>query len=145
MKTYFNSPPITASGFSTIAMMVILMVVGLILLTGFNLFIISWQKTIIMESLYYRKFNQASSSLTWGIYQNWSAPTVNWQCLTEATYQLTVCIKKSHLDINNYVLVRGETDDFFVYHLAYFDKNKLVIEKGHWLDYCPEKKSTDCE
>lgn len=145
MKIYSNQINNKISGFSAIVMVLILMVVGLILLTGFHLLIISWQKTIVMESRYYQRFNQASSSLTWGIFQNWSSPTTDWQCLTEPTYQFKACIKKSLLIIDNYILVRGEAEDFFLYALAYFEKNKLIVEKGHWLDYCPEKKITHCE
>lgn len=145
MKIYSNQSTSTISGFSAIIMVLILMVVGLTLLISFNLIITSWQKTIVMESRYYQRFNHASSSLTWGIFQYWSTPTTNWQCLTESTYQFKTCIKKSLLTIDNYILVRGEAENFFLYTLAYFKNNKLIIEKGHWLDYCPEKKSTHCE
>lgn len=145
MKTYSDANNITFSGFSAIVMVFILMMIGLLLLTGFNLLINSWQKTVVMENLYYQKFNHASSSLTWALYQNWDAPTTSWQCAIESTYQLKACIKKSLLTVDNYVLVRGESRDFFLYTLAHFDNNQLVVEKGHWLDYCPEKKSIDCE
>jgi hypothetical protein len=144
MKTYFkkNSP---SSGFSTILMMIMLMTVGLGLLIGFNLLIASWQKTILIEIKYYQKFNHSSSSLTWAISQNWQPPKANWQCMTEPTYHLKACIKQSLLKIDDYVLIRGEADDFFLYTLAHFDNNRLIVEKGHWLDYCPEKKAIYCE
>lgn len=145
MKTYSDADNITFSGFSAIVMVFILMMIGLIIVTGFNLLINSWQKTVIMENRYYQKFNHASSALTWALYQNWSVPTASWQCAIESTYQLKACIKKSLLTIDNYVLVRGEAEDFFLYTLAYFDNNQLVVEKGHWLDYCPEKRNYDCE
>ncbi|MWP47379.1 DUF2509 family protein [Gilliamella sp. Pas-s27] len=146
MKINFNSNP-ASSGFSTIMMMIILMVVGLVLLIGFNLLICSWQKAILIENQYYRQFNQANSSLTWAITQNWQAPKANWHCMTEPTYHLKACIKRSLLKVDNYVLVRGEAEDedFFLYTLAHFDNNRLIVEKGHWLDYCPEKKAIYCE
>ncbi|MCO6536550.1 MAG: YgdB family protein [Gilliamella sp.] len=144
MKTYFKKM-YTSSGFSTILMVIILMVVGLVLLIGFNILITSWQKTILMESQYYQQFNQASSSLTWAITQNWQTPKTNWYCMTEPTYQLKACIKKSLLKIDKYVLVRGEAKDFYLYTLAHFDNNRLIVEKGHWLDYCPEKRAIYCE
>ncbi|MWN06367.1 DUF2509 family protein [Gilliamella sp. Pas-s95] len=146
MKTDFNPLP-AQSGFSTIMMVIIFMVVGLVLLIGFNLLICSWQKAIIMESRYYQQFNQANSSLTWGITQNWPAPKAHWHCLTEPTYQLKACIKKSLLKVDKYVLVRGEAkdEDFYLYTLAHFDNNRLIVEKGHWLDYCPEKRAIYCE
>jgi hypothetical protein len=144
MKTSFKKI-YTSSGFSTILMVIILMVVGLVLLIGFNLLIVSWQKNILMETQYYQQFNKASSSLTWAITQNWQTPKTNWHCMTEPTYQLKACIKKSLLRIDKYVLVRGEAKDFYLYTLAHFDNNRLIVEKGHWLDYCPEKKAIYCE
>ncbi|MCO6547489.1 MAG: YgdB family protein, partial [Gilliamella sp.] len=132
-------------GFSTVLMMIILMVMGLSLLISFNLLIVSWQKAILMESQYYQKFNQASSSLTWAIIQNWQPPKTNWYCMTDPNYHLKACIKKSLLKIDNYVLVRGEAKDFYLYTLTHFDNNRLIVEKGHWLDYCPEKKAIYCE
>jgi Protein of unknown function (DUF2509). len=145
MKIYSDANNPAFSGFSAIVMVFVLMTVGLILLTGFNLLINSWQKTVIMEIDYYKRFNHASSSLTWGIYQKWATPTTSWQCLTQSTYQLKACIKKSALTIDNYVLVRGEASHVFLFTLAHYENNQLVVEKGHWLDYCPEKKSSNCE
>ncbi|MCO6561092.1 MAG: YgdB family protein, partial [Gilliamella sp.] len=107
--------------------------------------IASWQKNILIETQYYQQFNQASSSLTWAITQNWQKPKANWYCMTESTYQLKACIKKSLLRIDKYVLVRGEAKDFYLYTLAHFDNNRLIVEKGHWLDYCPEKRAIYCE
>ncbi|MCO6545797.1 MAG: YgdB family protein [Gilliamella sp.] len=144
MKTNFKQI-YTSSGFSTVLMMIILMVMGLSLLISFNLLIVSWQKAILMESQYYQKFNQASSSLTWAIIQNWQPPKTNWYCMTDPNYHLKACIKKSLLKIDNYVLVRGEAKDFYLYTLTHFDNNRLIVEKGHWLDYCPEKKAIYCE
>ncbi|MCO6553199.1 MAG: YgdB family protein [Gilliamella sp.] len=144
MKTDFKQI-YTSSGFSTILMVIILMVVGLVLLIGFNLLIASWQKNILIETQYYQQVNQASSSLTWAITQNWQKPKANWHCMTESTYQLKACIKKSLLRIDKYVLVRGEAKDFYLYTLAHFDNNRLIVEKGHWLDYCPEKRAIYCE
>ncbi|OCG20876.1 DUF2509 family protein [Gilliamella sp. App4-10] len=146
MKTDFKQHDVS-HGFSTILMVITLMVMGLVLLIGFNLLITSWQKAILMESQYYQRFNQASSSLTWAINQNWPAPKAHWHCMTEPTYQLKACTKQSLLKVDKYVLVRGEAkdEDFYLYTLAHFDNNQLIVEKGHWLDYCPEKRAIYCE
>lgn len=133
------------SGLSVIAMVMILMLLGLILLTGFNLLITSWQKSIISELTYYPRFNQASSSLEWGRIQNWPPPTSTWQCQTEINHQFNACIKQSSLNTDNYILLRGGTNGFYLYLLTHYDGSKLKIEKGHWLDYCPERRNVDCE
>ena len=53
--------------------------------------------------------------------------------------------KKSRLKIDNYTLLRAQADDYYLYMLTHFADNHLIIEKGHWLDYCPEKRLVDCE
>ncbi len=143
MKTHY--PPNSLSGFSTISMVIILTIIGLLLLTGFHSLIISEQKTIISQTQYYQRFNQASSALQWAITQNWPTPTDQWQCLIEARFQLKACIKKSLLKIDDYILVRGEAEHFYLYQLTLYDNHKLISQSGHWLDYCPEKRSIDCE
>lgn len=145
MKIYLRLHQNNENGFSAIIMVVILMVIGLFLLTNFNLLLISWQKTVVMENRYYRQFNQASSALNWALTQDWQTPTKYWQCLTDSKYHLKACVKKSLLKVDNYQLLRSEADGFFLYSLAHLNGTKLVVEKGHWLDYCPEKRSSDCE
>lgn len=108
MKIYSNHDRNYPDGFSAICMVIILMVLGLMLLTGFNLLITSWQKSIIMERIYYTRFNHASSSLHWAIEQNWRPATIHWQCQIEPLYHFKGCIKQSQLLVDNYVLVRGE-------------------------------------
>ncbi len=145
MKIHFNKKTSQADGFSTFIMVIILTIVGLILLTGFQAIVNSLKKNYLIEIQYYRQFNLASSSLNWAIQQTWQLPTEEWQCLSDAQYHLTACIKKSRLKVDNYTLVRAQADDYYLYMLTHFADNHLIIEKGHWLDYCPEKRLVDCE
>ncbi|KFA59625.1 hypothetical protein GAPWKB11_0368 [Gilliamella apicola] len=121
------------------------MIIGLTLLTGLDFLANSWKKSTIIEQHYYQQYNQASSSLNWAVTQDWQPPSNHWQCKTEPILHLRVCIKLSLLKIDNYTLIRGEADDFSLYMLAHYDNHKLLVEKGHWLDYCPEKRNSDCE
>lgn len=146
MKIPFNRSVTHYDGFSTLLMVIILTIVGLLLLTGFQITIDSIKRSYLIEIKYYRQFNQASSSLNWATKQIWQPPTEEWQCLSDTQYQLKACIKKSRLKVDNYTLVRGQAnDDYFLYMLTHFEDNQLIVEKGHWLDYCPEKKMIDCE
>ena len=145
MKTHFNKKTTQIDGFSTLIMVIILTIVGLILLTGFQAIVNSLKKNYLIEIQYYRQFNLASSSLNWATQQTWQLPTEEWQCLSDAQYHLTACIKKSRLKVDNYTLVRAQADDYYLYMLTHFADNHLIIEKGHWLDYCPEKRLVDCE
>lgn len=145
MKIHFNKKTTQAEGFSSLIMVIILTIVGLILLTGFQALVNSLKKTYLIEIQHYRQFNQASSSLNWATKQIWQLPTDEWQCLSDAKYQLKACIKKSRLKVDNYTLVRTQADEYYLYMLTHFENNQLSVEKGHWLDYCPEKKIVDCE
>lgn len=145
MKIHSNETRKPNAGFSTLLMVIILTIVGLTLLTGFQATIDSLKKSYLIEIQHYRQFNQASSSLNWATKQIWQLPTDEWQCLSDAKYQLKACIKKSRLKVDNYTLVRTQTDEYYLYMLTHFENNQLSVEKGHWLDYCPEKKIVDCE
>jgi hypothetical protein len=145
MKIHSNNKTPQHDGFSTLLLVIILTIVGLILLTGFQATIEPLKKTYLIEIQHFRKFNRASSSLNWATKQAWQPPTEQWQCLSDAQYQLKACIKKSRLKVDDYTLVRAQADNYYLYMLAYFSNNQLIVEKGHWLDYCPEKKVTDCE
>lgn len=145
MKIHFNKKTTQAEGFSSLIMVIILTIVGLILLTGFQALVNSLKKTYLIEIQHYRQFNQASSSLNWAKKQLWQPPSEQWQCLLDNQYQFKACIKKSRLKIDNYTLLRAQADDYYLYMLTYFADNHLIIEKGHWLDYCPEKRLVDCE
>ncbi|PXZ04666.1 DUF2509 family protein [Gilliamella apicola] len=145
MKIHCNQTGTPNAGFSTLLMVIILTIVGLLLLTGFQATIDSLKKSYLIEIQHYHQFNQASSSLNWATQQTWQVPTEEWQCLSDSQYHLTACIKKSRLKVDNYTLVRVQADDYYLYMLTHFEDNQLIVEKGHWLDYCPEKKMTDCE
>lgn len=136
---------INQSGFSAIVMVIFLMIIGLSLLCGFHFLVASWQKIAMTERRYYQQFNTASSSLSWAITQRWQPPKPHWQCQLELNLQLKVCIKQSRWSHDNAILVRGEANGFFLYTLAHLHNNKLIVHKGQWLDYCPEKRSHDCE
>ncbi|MDF7670194.1 DUF2509 family protein [Orbaceae bacterium ESL0721] len=133
------------SGIGTIAMVITLMVLGLALLTGFNLLITSWQKSIITEISYYNRYNRAHSSQNWGATQSWAIPTNSWQCQNRTTDQLSACIKKSSLLTDNYTILRGSADGFYLYQLTHYMNGKLEMEKSHWLDYCPERRNYNCD
>ena len=145
MKIHCNQTGTPNAGFSTLLMVIILTIVGLLLLTGFQTTVDSLKKSYLIEIQHYHQFNQASSSLNWATQQIWQLPTEEWQCLSDAQYHLTACIKKSRLKVDNYTLVRAQADDYYLYMLTHFEDNQLIVEKGHWLDYCPEKKMIDCE
>lgn len=144
MKMRFNLK-LCQQGFGAVSIILILMILGVILLTGFHQLVNRWQKSIIIERNYYFHFNQASSALSWAMTGYWQIATDRWQCQTESHFQLQACIKKSSLKTDHYILVRGGNDKFYLYQLTHQHGERLQFEEGHWLDHCPEQKSHDCE
>jgi len=67
MKTYLILNQNNENGFSAIIMVVILMVIGLLLLTGFNQLLISWHKTIAMETRYYQTIQSSQFGIKLGV------------------------------------------------------------------------------
>ncbi|XKM12600.1 DUF2509 family protein [Orbaceae bacterium ac157xtp] len=134
------------SGFSVIGLVIILLIIGVFLLLGLNNSTTSWRKSFINQGKYYQNFNKAYSAIEWAKTLSWKTPSEKWQCKTQSKHQLKVCIKQSNLTKQKFVLIKGEGDDLKLYHLAtYTSDGKLTFKKGHWLDYCPEKLSSDCE
>lgn len=133
------------AGASTIAVVMGLLIVGLMLMSGFNQLITSWQKSMLTEQRYYARFNQAYSSLNWATTIPWPTPTQAWQCQTEKVHQFKACIKNMSISTNGHTLVRGEFDNFYLYQIVNYTHFQLIVERGHWLDYCPDKRQSHCE
>lgn len=136
---------ITEQGFSTIGMVMVLSLLGVILLTGLNKLVLSQQKHLNQQKDYYHAVNHALSSLQWAATLNWRAANDQWQCQYRQQAELSACIKSSQLTTNNFILVKGQYGAIKHYHLASLNHDKLIMNKGHWLDYCPEKQSANCD
>ena len=132
-------------GFSTLLIVLIILALGMVIIKTYSYISSSWQKDYIQYQQYYYHFNQAQSSIDWATLQNWSPPTELWQCQTLASYQLSACIKLANLVAENYVIIKGESSQFKLYHLATYNNAKLKLTLGHWLDYCPNNRSQYCE
>lgn len=135
----------TEQGFSTMGMVLVLSLLGGILLTGLNKLVLSQQRHLNQQKDYYHAVNHTLSSLQWSTTLNWLAATEQWQCQYHQHAKFSVCIKSSRLTASHFILVRGQYGEVKHYHLASLSHGKLIMEKGHWLDYCPEKQSADCD
>lgn len=145
MRQAFKLLQLPSKGFSSLQMILIIMTLGIIMMKTFSHISTLWQKDYIQYKRYYQQFNQAQSSIEWAMTQQWTIPTEHWQCQELLTYQLSACIKVAGLLNGEYVIVKGEFQQFKLFHLATLYNGKLTLQQGHWLDYCPNNKSQYCE
>lgn len=135
----------SCSGYSAIAMVMILLVLGGILMSELNRFSFSWQKKVIKERAYYKGINHILSSITWATTLSWPQPTNSWQCQIDSIAILNACIRKAIISTGDYTIIKGQFGQLKQYHLATYNHGDLTIEQGHWLDYCPDRqRGGDC-
>lgn len=135
-------------GGSTLAAVMLLLVMGLMLLTAQQRQLDNTLLLAVDQQRYLQAYNQAASALSWGMVQSWPTLSGNiWHCQQHLA-NLQACAKLSARA--GIVLVRGRgdvsrDDVFWLYQLAAAsDGGQLVAEKGGWLDFCPEKNEADC-
>ncbi|WP_392553248.1 DUF2509 family protein [Orbus wheelerorum] len=133
-------------GFSALGMTIILLILGTLLMAEFSRTSLLIQKKTIYQKQYYKAENKALSSIQWAITLQWLPITQYWQCQYLPSQELNACIKKSSLATDNYILIRGQFAQLTRYHLATYSNDEILyINKGHWLDYCPEYRQSNCD
>ncbi|TQI81948.1 uncharacterized protein DUF2509 [Serratia fonticola] len=141
-------------GGSTLAAVMLLLVMGLMLLTAQQRQLDSALLLAADQQRYLIAYNQAASALSWGLAQQWpraSLRATRWHCLPKNAQALQACARLSSR--SGIVVVRGEGDiagsePLWLYQLATEVREaggiKLIAQKGGWLDFCPEKRESDC-
>ncbi|SLM64166.1 MULTISPECIES: YgdB family protein [Dickeya] len=150
---------------SILAIVMLVMVVGLLLLSGLQRQLDSQLKLGIDEQRFWQAFNLAMSSLNWGMSLRWP-PDNEWQCQSMAARALSAClhIPKSQpvADDNRLAasgnsrmgLLRGEgrldgsAEPLVVYHRVAVQIQHSAVQiqplVGGWLDVCPESEESVC-
>ncbi|MDN0124714.1 YgdB family protein [Yersinia aleksiciae] len=147
-------------GASTLAAVATLFALGLFLLSALHRQLDNIQQITAEDQHHLRVFNQATSSLVWGINQHWSftlpwrAGAV-WHCSDHPQYGLKACIKPSSL--TGFFILRGESQPLGVHPpLMLYQRVKLNTNKNNregyqlvkaahgWLDFCPDKDTQFC-
>ncbi|EOU3148585.1 YgdB family protein [Yersinia enterocolitica] len=147
-------------GTSTLAAIATLFALGLFLLSALHRQLDNIHKITAEEQRHLRAFNQATSSLNWGVTQNWSfsLPWLRgavWHCHEQPQYGLKACIRPSSLA--GFFILRGESQSFGTQPpLMLYQRTKLNAEQGNkgqyrlvkvahgWLDFCPDKDAKFC-
>jgi hypothetical protein len=144
----------TQQGGSTLAAVMLLLVMGLMLLNAQQRQLDNALLLAVDQQRYLRAYNQAVSALSWGLVQHWpreQLTATRWHCQPLHTDDLQACARLSSRA--GIVVVRGSgmmlnAEPLWLYQLASETSAvgdiKLQAGKGGWLDFCPEKKESDC-
>ncbi len=100
---------------------------------------------MVDERRYLKAFQQAESSLAWGVAQSWSLDeTEEWYCQQQQEFHLTSCLKRQS---SHFFLLKGMADVASGQSVGLYQWMKLLsagggdslipVESG-WLDFCPE-------
>lgn len=152
MSLYPSASRLQQQGFSTIAMVMMLMLFGMLMLNGLSGQLTTQVKIYGDERRYLKAYNQALSSLAWGFSLQWSAPKDRWQCQRLASEGLSACLRSTD---DHGVLVRGSGAlGFGEPDLALFQRGRqnedddsalIFIPLTHgYTDFCPLASPVDC-
>lgn len=141
------------SGGSTLAMVMLISIVGLLLMSGLQRQLDAAIRMGNDERHYLRAFNQALSSLNWALSLRWRDAGAGWQCQTLAAENLKTCLRKASDE--GHWLLRGEGQLPASPHslMLYQRVVSLTSVSGHvtlqpvshgWLDFCPDKDKARC-
>ncbi|MDN0112351.1 YgdB family protein [Yersinia mollaretii] len=147
-------------GASTLAAVATLFALGLFLLSALHRQLDNIQQITAEEQHHLRAFNQAASSLSWGINQHWTFTLpwrggAVWHCHDYPLYGLKACIKPAAL--SGFFILRGESQPhgiqppLLLYQRVKLKANKReredhqLVKAAHgWLDFCPDKDAQFC-
>ncbi|MCB5310075.1 YgdB family protein [Yersinia massiliensis] len=145
-------------GASTLTAIAVLFALGLLLLSALHRQLDNIQQITAVDKRYLSAFNQATSSLNWGISQRWLFTLVRhtnaaWHCQEKQLIGLKACIKPASLA--GFYILRGEsqsigtTPPLILYQRVKLkNKNNLgyqLVKDAHgWLDFCPDKDAQYC-
>ncbi|PQQ42306.1 DUF2509 domain-containing protein [Photorhabdus luminescens] len=123
----------------------ILLAVSLMMLKALHHHLDNALIMMVDERRYLKAFQQAESSLAWGIAQSWSLDeTEEWYCQQQQEFHLTSCLKRQS---SHFFLLKGMADVASGQSVGLYQWMKLLsagggdslipVESG-WLDFCPE-------
>ncbi|MEE3660798.1 YgdB family protein [Brenneria sp. g21c3] len=141
------------SGGGTLAMIMLISIVGLLLMSGLQRQLDAAMRTANDERHYLRAFNQALSSLNWALSLRWRDAQAGWQCQALATEALKACLRKASDEGQWLLRAEGPMPASPRPLMVYQRVVALTSAAGHvtlqpvargWLDFCPDKDRMRC-
>jgi len=132
------------SGFSSIAMVMMLLVLGGVLLHGLDQHLRAQTPLLMNERDAIRAFNAALSAQAWGTTLNWQ-PTGEWQCQTMQSTGWRACLKAGQKD-DVLLAAQGISDRQPITLWRWGKQGATLAFPAHgWFDSCPLSEATLCQ
>ena len=124
---------------SSLAMVLLLLVLGTLILTGLNQQLTTFSALVGGESRSLQQQATVQSALEWGRVQSWSSET---QVQCKKTPAWRVCLRQ--LSGARVLLIAGDSDLLLWRSGEIVDGNVRFSPHG-WSDFCPLKESALCQ
>lgn len=128
-------------GVSSLALVLMLLVLGSLLLQGMSQQERSFASRVAMESQSLRRQAVVQSALEWGKMYAWQTqPAV--QCLRDAATDASLCLR---LLADNELLLIASYEGFSLWRRGDVIDGSIVFSPHGWSDYCPVKEAALCQ
>ncbi|POT56522.1 hypothetical protein C3432_13990 [Citrobacter amalonaticus] len=128
-------------GGSSLALVLLLLVLGSLLLQGVNQQERSFAARVTTESQALQRQAVVQSAAEWGRVQSWQARSVL-QCRQYATPGVSVCLRTL---ADNAVLLITHYAGISLWRLGKIVDEQVVFSPDGWSDFCPLKEVTRCQ
>lgn len=126
-------------GMSSLALVLLLLVLGTLILTGLNQQLTTFSALVGGESRSLQQQASVQSALEWGRVQRWSAePQV--QCKKASSGR--VCLRR--LSEAHVLLIAGD-NDLLLWRAGESVNGEIRFSPHGWSDFCPLKESALCQ
>jgi hypothetical protein len=126
-------------GMSSLALVLLLLVIGGLILTGLNQQLDSFTRIVSRERQSVQQRATVQSALEWGKRQLWSVVT-NIQC--KKVSQGRVCLR---LLAEDRVLLIAGNGDMLLWRWGEIQEGRIVFSPHGWSDFCPLKQGDLCQ
>lgn len=139
--------PSRERGQSSILMVLMLLLLGLMILSGFSSYLTTQRQWGVKEIRAIVHQAGAQSALAWGAGLKWS-PLPHRQCQTDKLFGLYACLYQLK---NNEVLLAGTlatehlSENVVFWRWGWLKNGKFIVRAHGWLDYCPLNDKTRCD
>lgn len=127
-------------GMSSLAMVLLLLLLGSLMLNGLNQQLTSHIWRVSRESKALRQLAEIHSAMEWARTQQWeSQPAL--QCLAPDGQRWRACLR---IFADNAALLVVASEDAQLWRLGEVHQQRVTFSPRGWSDFCPRKESEQC-
>lgn len=128
-------------GMSTLALVLLLLVLGSLLLSGLNQQLSNHTWRVNQESQAIRRMANIHSAMAWGQHQSWSV-SAGLQCLQHDAHDWRACVRV--FSDRTAILIAGN-HQAQLWRLGQVSAQRIHFSSRGWSDFCPLKEPALCQ